>query len=101
MTFDRAYKCKVGPGSDIATYIDSAGRVRLHFTRRVEPKDVKDGVLLPVATTVATKKGGKMVTTLSISPVAAHALYDVLGRLLENMPPVEHRVDGEVLQTVE
>lgn len=97
----RGYRRKIGPGSNAGAGLTNEGNVLVSLSRKIIPGDVQDGVLIPTALTTASAKGGKVMTMLIISPKAARALHGVLGSILKDMPPVEHDVGGEVLQTVE
>lgn len=88
--FKRLYKpvsFSVPFGSGRAVSVSVSGDSEefvLEFKRRIKPSDVSEGKLVPVVLEEATRRGGKRLTTISISRESAEALCVVLRKALKD-----------------
>jgi len=71
-------------GSAVSTSVlqGDIDRITVHLQRKIIPEDVKDGKLSSCVMEVA-KKGGKRITSFSLSFDATRALRDVLDKAIK------------------
>jgi hypothetical protein len=84
-TEPRGYRVRRSGGTVIAGVSgDGDGPIQLVFTKRIERSDVVKGRLLPTSREMVKRRGGKRLTTITLSYESAEALYQALKPALKD-----------------